>query len=148
MLTAVSGRERDRDGFCPEPAGGTAAPQSAPAAPGSARPAGPARVCAWGRDPRSPSETPLREPEELAPCGAGHRGREGGDVLAVQHTRPAQPCALPCRKALQIDGPYDEAFYRKLLDLSTEDDGTVAFALTKVGGPFWKHTARPLGSSR
>ncbi|KAF6327458.1 inositol-pentakisphosphate 2-kinase [Rhinolophus ferrumequinum] len=36
------------------------------------------------------------------------------------------------RKALQIDGPYDEAFYQKLLDLSTEDDGTVAFALTKV----------------
>ncbi|XP_057578481.1 inositol-pentakisphosphate 2-kinase isoform X2 [Hippopotamus amphibius kiboko] len=36
------------------------------------------------------------------------------------------------RKALQIDGPYDEAFYQRLLDLSTEDDGTVAFALTKV----------------
>lgn len=36
------------------------------------------------------------------------------------------------RKTLQIDGPYDEAFYQKLLDLSTEDDGTVAFALTKV----------------
>lgn len=36
------------------------------------------------------------------------------------------------RKVLQIDGPYDEAFYQKLLDLSTEDDGTVAFALTKV----------------
>ncbi|XP_016870530.1 inositol-pentakisphosphate 2-kinase isoform X1 [Homo sapiens] len=35
------------------------------------------------------------------------------------------------RKTLQIDGPYDEAFYQKLLDLSTEDDGTVAFALTK-----------------
>uniref|UniRef100_A0A452UK13 Inositol-pentakisphosphate 2-kinase n=1 Tax=Ursus maritimus TaxID=29073 RepID=A0A452UK13_URSMA len=43
------------------------------------------------------------------------------------------------RKTLQIDGPYDEAFYQKLLDLSTEDDGTVAFALTKVGRPFWKH---------
>ncbi|XP_045419113.1 inositol-pentakisphosphate 2-kinase isoform X2 [Lemur catta] len=36
------------------------------------------------------------------------------------------------RKTLQIDGPYDEAFYQKLLDFSTEDDGTVAFALTKV----------------
>uniref|UniRef100_A0A8C6QI07 Inositol-pentakisphosphate 2-kinase n=1 Tax=Nannospalax galili TaxID=1026970 RepID=A0A8C6QI07_NANGA len=36
------------------------------------------------------------------------------------------------RKTLQIDGPYDEVFYQKLLDLSTEDDGTVAFALTKV----------------
>lgn len=36
------------------------------------------------------------------------------------------------REALQIDGPYNEAFYQKLLDLSTEDDGTVAFALTKV----------------
>lgn len=36
------------------------------------------------------------------------------------------------RKALQIDGPYDEVFYQKLLDLSTEDDGTVAFALRKV----------------
>ncbi|XP_057354420.1 inositol-pentakisphosphate 2-kinase isoform X2 [Manis pentadactyla] len=36
------------------------------------------------------------------------------------------------RKALQIDGPYDGAFYQKLLDLSTEDDGTLAFALTKV----------------
>ncbi|ELR51986.1 Inositol-pentakisphosphate 2-kinase [Bos mutus] len=36
------------------------------------------------------------------------------------------------RKTLQIDGPYDEAFYQRLLDLSTEDDGTVAFALTKV----------------
>ncbi|KAF6119806.1 hypothetical protein HJG60_010205 [Phyllostomus discolor] len=36
------------------------------------------------------------------------------------------------RKTLQIDGPYDEAFYQKLLDLSTEDDGTLAFALTKV----------------
>ncbi|XP_027621322.1 inositol-pentakisphosphate 2-kinase [Tupaia chinensis] len=36
------------------------------------------------------------------------------------------------RKMLQIDGPYDEAFYQQLLDLSTEDDGTVAFALRKV----------------
>ncbi|XP_035748120.1 inositol-pentakisphosphate 2-kinase [Egretta garzetta] len=36
------------------------------------------------------------------------------------------------RSTLQIDGPYNEAFYEKLLDLSTEDDGTVAFALTKV----------------
>nr|XP_058928401.1 inositol-pentakisphosphate 2-kinase isoform X3 [Kogia breviceps] len=36
------------------------------------------------------------------------------------------------RKTLQIDGPYDEAFYQRLVDLSTEDDGTVAFALTKV----------------
>ncbi|KAL0606724.1 Inositol-pentakisphosphate 2-kinase [Plecturocebus cupreus] len=43
------------------------------------------------------------------------------------------------RKTLQIDGPYDEAFYQKLLDLSTEDDGTVAFALTKVGRPIQKH---------
>lgn len=33
---------------------------------------------------------------------------------------------------MQIDGPYNEAFYEKLLDLSLEDDGTVAFALTKV----------------
>lgn len=48
-------------------------------------------------------------------------------------------CAFSFRKTLQIDGPYDEAFYQKLLDLSTEDDGTVAFALTKVGRPFWKH---------
>ncbi|KAK2501074.1 hypothetical protein MC885_004379 [Smutsia gigantea] len=39
------------------------------------------------------------------------------------------------RKALQIDGPYDGAFYQKLLDLSTEDDGTLAFALTKVRHP-------------
>ncbi|KAL9838964.1 inositol-pentakisphosphate 2-kinase [Geothlypis trichas] len=36
------------------------------------------------------------------------------------------------RSTLQIDGPYNEAFYEKLLDLSLEDDGTVAFALTKV----------------
>ncbi|KAJ7404659.1 Inositol-pentakisphosphate 2-kinase [Pitangus sulphuratus] len=36
------------------------------------------------------------------------------------------------RSTLQIDGPYNEAFYEKLLDLSPEDDGTVAFALTKV----------------
>ncbi|XP_010210590.1 PREDICTED: inositol-pentakisphosphate 2-kinase [Tinamus guttatus] len=36
------------------------------------------------------------------------------------------------RSMLQIEGPYNEAFYEKLLDLSTEDDGTVAFALTKV----------------
>uniref|UniRef100_U3IAK3 Inositol-pentakisphosphate 2-kinase n=6 Tax=Anatidae TaxID=8830 RepID=U3IAK3_ANAPP len=36
------------------------------------------------------------------------------------------------RSTLQIDGPYNEAFYEKLLDLSTEDDGTIAFALTKV----------------
>lgn len=50
-------------------------------------------------------------------------------------------CAFSFRKTLQIDGPYDEAFYQKLLDLSTEDDGTVAFALTKVGRPFWKHFA-------
>lgn len=39
------------------------------------------------------------------------------------------------RKTLQIDGPYDEVFYQKLLDLSTEDDGTVAFALRKVSAP-------------
>lgn len=45
-------------------------------------------------------------------------------------------CALSFRKTLQVDGPYDEAFYQKLLDLSTEDDGTVAFALTKVGRTF------------
>ncbi|TEA40362.1 hypothetical protein DBR06_SOUSAS26010023 [Sousa chinensis] len=50
------------------------------------------------------------------------------------------------RKTLQIDGPYDEAFYQRLLDLSTEDDGTVAFALTKVGRSFQKHTACFLGS--
>ncbi|XP_004717792.1 inositol-pentakisphosphate 2-kinase [Echinops telfairi] len=36
------------------------------------------------------------------------------------------------RKTLQIDGPYNEAFYQKLLDGSTEDDGTLAYALTKV----------------
>ena len=48
-------------------------------------------------------------------------------------------CALSFRKTLQIDGPYDDAFYQKLLDLSTEDDGTVAFALTKVGRTFRKH---------
>uniref|UniRef100_A0A8C5KL49 Inositol-pentakisphosphate 2-kinase n=1 Tax=Jaculus jaculus TaxID=51337 RepID=A0A8C5KL49_JACJA len=36
------------------------------------------------------------------------------------------------RKTLQIYGPYDEVFYQKLLDLSTEGDGTVAFTLTKV----------------
>ncbi|XP_053157051.1 inositol-pentakisphosphate 2-kinase isoform X2 [Hemicordylus capensis] len=36
------------------------------------------------------------------------------------------------RSMLQIDGPYNESFYEKLLDLSTEDDGTVAYALTKV----------------
>ncbi|XP_049752077.1 inositol-pentakisphosphate 2-kinase isoform X4 [Elephas maximus indicus] len=36
------------------------------------------------------------------------------------------------RKTLQIDGPYNESFYQKLLDLSTEDDGTLAYALTKV----------------
>ncbi|XP_015283012.1 PREDICTED: inositol-pentakisphosphate 2-kinase [Gekko japonicus] len=29
------------------------------------------------------------------------------------------------RNVLQIDGPYNESFYEKLLDLSTEDDGTV-----------------------
>lgn len=64
--------------------------------------------------------------------------------LAVSETVSGQLChpvfcAFSFRKTLQIDGPYDEAFYQKLLDLSTEDDGTVAFALTKVGGPFWKH---------
>lgn len=47
---------------------------------------------------------------------------------------------------MQIDGPYDEAFYQKLLDLSTEDDGTVAFALTKVRRPFQKLTGCSLGS--
>lgn len=47
---------------------------------------------------------------------------------------------------MQIDGPYDEAFYQKLLDLSTEDDGTVAFALTKVSRPFRKRTGCSLGS--
>ncbi|KAF7249709.1 Inositol-pentakisphosphate 2-kinase [Varanus komodoensis] len=36
------------------------------------------------------------------------------------------------RNMLQIDGPYNESFYEKLLDLSSEDDGTVAYALTKV----------------
>lgn len=36
------------------------------------------------------------------------------------------------RSTLQIDGPYNELFYEKLLDLSTEDDGTVIYALTKV----------------
>ncbi|XP_077181841.1 inositol-pentakisphosphate 2-kinase isoform X3 [Paroedura picta] len=36
------------------------------------------------------------------------------------------------RRALQIDGPYNESFYEKLLDLSTEDDGTVEYALRKV----------------
>ncbi|XP_042305585.1 inositol-pentakisphosphate 2-kinase-like [Sceloporus undulatus] len=36
------------------------------------------------------------------------------------------------RNMLQIDGPYNESFYEKLLDLSTEDDGTVGYALTKV----------------
>uniref|UniRef100_A0A8C5K6X4 Inositol-pentakisphosphate 2-kinase n=1 Tax=Jaculus jaculus TaxID=51337 RepID=A0A8C5K6X4_JACJA len=36
------------------------------------------------------------------------------------------------RKTLQIDGLYNEVFHQKLLDLSTEDDRTVAFALTKV----------------
>lgn len=45
---------------------------------------------------------------------------------------------LSFRKTLQIDGPYDEVFYQKLLDLSTEDDGTVAFALTKVSRPIEK----------
>lgn len=45
------------------------------------------------------------------------------------------------RKTLQIDGPYDEVFYQKLLDLSTEDDGTVAFALRKVSRPIGKHHA-------
>lgn len=43
------------------------------------------------------------------------------------------------RKTLQIDGPYDEVFYQKLLDLSTEDDGTVAFALRKVSRLIEKH---------
>ncbi|VFV45590.1 inositol-pentakisphosphate 2-kinase [Lynx pardinus] len=57
--------------------------------------------------------------------------------LAVSETVSGQLChpvfcAFSFRKTLQIDGPYDEAFYQKLLDLSTEDDGTVAFALTKV----------------
>ncbi|XP_031814412.1 inositol-pentakisphosphate 2-kinase [Sarcophilus harrisii] len=42
------------------------------------------------------------------------------------------------RDLLQIDGPYDEAFYQKLRDLSTEDDGTLAYALTKVAAhPAW-----------
>ncbi|KAM6214680.1 inositol-pentakisphosphate 2-kinase [Rhynchocyon petersi] len=36
------------------------------------------------------------------------------------------------RKSLQIDGPYNEAFYQKLLDHPAEDDGTLAYALTKV----------------
>ncbi|XP_060621895.2 inositol-pentakisphosphate 2-kinase [Anolis sagrei] len=36
------------------------------------------------------------------------------------------------RNMLQTDGPYNESFYEKLLDLSTEDDGTVGYALTKV----------------
>ncbi|XP_030062976.1 inositol-pentakisphosphate 2-kinase [Microcaecilia unicolor] len=36
------------------------------------------------------------------------------------------------RSNLEIDGPYNEAFYEKLKDLSTEDDGTVAYAVTKI----------------
>uniref|UniRef100_A0A2D4G4X3 Inositol-pentakisphosphate 2-kinase n=2 Tax=Micrurus TaxID=8634 RepID=A0A2D4G4X3_MICCO len=36
------------------------------------------------------------------------------------------------RNVLQIDGPYNESFYEKLLDRSSEDDGTIAYALTKV----------------
>lgn len=55
-------------------------------------------------------------------------------------------CFVFIRSLLQIDGPYNESFYEKLLDLSTEDDGTVAYALSKVllfnrGGkpPFYFH---------
>lgn len=36
------------------------------------------------------------------------------------------------RNVLQIDGPYNESFYEKLLDRSSEDDGTIAYALAKV----------------
>ncbi|XP_074055393.1 inositol-pentakisphosphate 2-kinase isoform X2 [Macrotis lagotis] len=36
------------------------------------------------------------------------------------------------RALLQLDGPYDSAFYQRLRDLSTEDDGSLAYALTKV----------------
>lgn len=56
-------------------------------------------------------------------------------------------CAFSLRKTLQIDGPYDEAFYQKLFDLSTEDDGTVAFALAKVGRPVQSPARAPAGLS-
>lgn len=46
------------------------------------------------------------------------------------------------RNVLQIDGPYNESFYEKLLDRSSEDDGTLAYALTKV--PYFDKTASVL----
>lgn len=60
----------------------------------------------------------------------------GGQRIGLKFWLNHPLCGLPgylyIRSTLQIDGPYNEAFYEKLLDLSTEDDGTIAFALTKV----------------
>ncbi|MEE6502775.1 hypothetical protein FKM82_004633 [Ascaphus truei] len=36
------------------------------------------------------------------------------------------------RSTLLLDGPYDETFFEKLKDLSLEDDGSVAYAVTKI----------------
>ncbi|KAG8436253.1 hypothetical protein GDO86_007378 [Hymenochirus boettgeri] len=36
------------------------------------------------------------------------------------------------RSTLLLDGPYDEIFFERLKDLSLEDDGSIAFAVTKI----------------
>ncbi|XP_053577160.1 inositol-pentakisphosphate 2-kinase [Bombina bombina] len=36
------------------------------------------------------------------------------------------------RSTLLLDGPYNETFFEKLKDLSLEDDGSVAYAVTKI----------------
>ncbi|KAM4722311.1 inositol-pentakisphosphate 2-kinase [Rhinophrynus dorsalis] len=36
------------------------------------------------------------------------------------------------RSTLLLDGPYDETFFEKLKDLSLEDNGSIAYAVTKI----------------
>uniref|UniRef100_A0A8V1AAE1 Inositol-pentakisphosphate 2-kinase n=1 Tax=Gallus gallus TaxID=9031 RepID=A0A8V1AAE1_CHICK len=72
----------------------------------------------------------------LASFVAAEALSSGGQRIGLKFWLNHPLCGLPgylyIRSTLQIDGPYNEAFYEKLLDLSTEDDGTIAFALTKV----------------
>lgn len=49
------------------------------------------------------------------------------------------------RSHLQIDGPYNEAFLEKLQKCPAEDDGSVEYAVAKVGlvpniSRPWRHT--------
>lgn len=45
------------------------------------------------------------------------------------------PTSLPVfvRSHLQMDGPYNEAFLEKLQKCPAEDDGSVEYAVAKVG---------------